>query len=313
MSCDSIGKLIPLYYYGELAPEEEERVDEHLHACAACTAELEQQRRFAAALDRRQLDPPAALLDECRDDLLAAIAGGAPAPVAVKPAAKGPWALFLEAMAASFAGFGRLRQPVGALALVAVGFLAARFTGAPPGTAHIPAAPPSDQVFSTVRSVQPDSGGGVRIAFDETRRREVLGRMDDQNIQRLLLAGSREDNAAVRVESVDLLRSRTGSTEVRDALINALSNDTNPGVRLKALEGLKPLAADQRVRTALAQALMMDDYPAVRMQAVDLLVAHRDGAMVGVLQSSLQRENNDYVRLKCEKALKEMNASVGTF
>jgi hypothetical protein len=49
------------------------------------------------------------------------------------------------------------------------------------------------------------------------------------------------------------------------------------------------------------------------MQAVDLLVTHRDDAMVGVLQGLVQRENNDYVRLKCEKALKDWNASVGTF
>ena len=67
------------------------------------------------------------------------------------------------------------------------------------------------------------------------------------------------------------------------------------------------------VRKALAQVLLADDNPAVRMQAVDLLVAHRDDAMVGVLQNLVQKEDNSYVRLKCEKALKEMNASVGTF
>jgi HEAT repeat protein len=111
---------------------------------------------------------------------------------------------------------------------------------------------------------------------------------------------------------VDLLKNRTGSVEVRDALLNALS-DTNPGVRLKALEGLKPLAADPQVRKTLAQVLLADDNPAVRIQAVDLLVSHRDDAMVGVLQNLVQREDNGYVRLKCEKALKEMNASIGTF
>jgi hypothetical protein len=46
---------------------------------------------------------------------------------------------------------------------------------------------------------------------------------------------------------------------------------------------------------------------------VDLLVAHRDDSTVGMLQSVMQREDNGYVRLKCEKALKEMNASLGTF
>ena len=30
MSCDSVSKLIPLYYYGELSPEEEDRIEEHI-------------------------------------------------------------------------------------------------------------------------------------------------------------------------------------------------------------------------------------------------------------------------------------------
>jgi hypothetical protein len=100
---------------------------------------------------------------------------------------------------------------------------------------------------------------------------------------------------------------------VRDALLNRVANDPNPGVRLKALEGLKQFAGDAQVRKTLAQALLTDDNAAVRMQVVDLLVAHRDDSMVGMLQSVMQREDNGYVRLKVEKALKEMNASIGTF
>jgi hypothetical protein len=199
---------------------------------------------------------------------------------------------------------------VGAVALVAVGFFAARFTGA-----GLPASSlaPAGEVFSTVRSVQPDSSGRVQIAFDETRRRVLSGPMDDRDIQRLLLAAAREDNPAVRVESVDLLKNRADSSEVRDALLNAVAHDSNAGVRLKALDGLKPLAADPQVRRTLAQVLLADDNPAVRMQVVDLLVSHRDDSMVGVLQNLVQKEDNNYVRLKCEKALKDMNASIGTF
>jgi HEAT repeat protein len=84
-------------------------------------------------------------------------------------------------------------------------------------------------------------------------------------------------------------------------------------VRLKAVEGLKPLATDAQVRKTLAQALLEDENPAVRMQVVDLLVQHRDDQIVGVLQDVMQKENNSYVRLKSEKALRAMNASVGTF
>jgi hypothetical protein len=309
MSCEWVAKRIPLYFYGELPAEEEERLEEHLDGCAACGREMERQRKLAAALDRRLVETPPMLLEECRADLMAAIEGGASVGVR-RLAAKGPWALFLEAMTAIFAGVNRFRRPVGAVALVALGFFAARFTGGNPGGS---AAAPSDQVYAAVRSVRADDPNRVEIALDETRRKVVTGRMDDPNIQRLLLAATHEDDAAVRVESVDLLKGRAGVGEVRDALLDALAHDPNAGVRQKALEGLKPLSGDPTVRRILEQALTMDDNPAVRIEAVDLLMAQRDDSMVGVLQGMVQSENNDYVRLKVEKALKDMNASIGTF
>jgi hypothetical protein len=274
------------------------------------------QRTLAAALDQRQVVAPPLLLDDCRSDLMAAIQGGAPR---VAPPVKGAWRLFLDAVAASWSGSGmaRLRQPIGALALLAIGFFAARLlnTSAPSTTGALLTSltSPTDDVYSTVRSVQPDNSGGVAISLDETRRKVVKGRMSDGNIQRLLLAAAHEDNPAVRVESVDLLRSQSGSTEVRDALLNVLSQDTNAGVRLKALEGLKPLAADSEVRKTLRNVLLTDDNVAVRMLAIDLLVANRDDNMVGMMQGLVQKENNNSVRLKMEKALRDMNASPGRF
>jgi len=312
MNCDAISTLIPLYYYGELTPEQEDAVEEHTHQCRECADAVEQQRSLAAALDRREMQVPPLLLEDCRADLLATLHGGVSRVPATNRAHKGPWALFLEAVSHSFSGLGRFRQPIGAMAMLAIGFFGARLT-----TTRVPVTPPSgsDDVFTTVRSVQPDQSGHVQIAYDETRRNMVRGRVDDPNIQRLMLAGAHEDNPAVRVEAMDLLRTRagSGSTEVRDALLNAVAADSNPAVRLKALDGLKPLSGDAEVRKALSRVLLSDDNAAVRMQVVDILVAHRDDYMVGLLQGMVQRENNDSVRLKLEKALKEMNASVGTF
>jgi HEAT repeats/Putative zinc-finger len=317
MTCDSVSNLISLYYYGELMPEEEDRLETHLAGCAACARELEKQRKLAAALDQRTATVSPLLLDDCRADLMAAVAGGAPRIAGQR---KGPWALFLEAMASTFGGTGRWRQPLGATALVALGFMAAKIT--PANFALIrhgvsTASMVPDDVFSTVRSVQPDSSGRVQISFDETHRRAVEGRMDDPAIQRLLLAASHEENPAVRVESVDILKgalnNSAGGNQVRDALLNALANDPIARVRLKALEGLKAISTDPEVRKTLAQVLQSDDNAAVRMQVVDLLVAQRDDSMVGVLQHLMQHEDNGAVRLKCEKALKEMNASIGTF
>ena len=312
MSCDSLRKLIPLYFYGELLPEEEDQVEAHLYECQPCAREMERQRALAKTMDAHRAEGPPELLEECRADLIAAIEGGAPRS---RRTDKNPWTLFLEAIGFTLHGMNRYRQPVAALALMGVGFLAARLTSAwSPLSASAPVATAGvgDNVYSTVRSVQPDASGHVQIVLDETRRRVISGAMDDRNIQHFLLAGAHEDNTAVRMEAVDLLKTRSSSAEVRDALLNAL-NDANVGVRLKALEGLKPWAADGQVRQSLAQVLVADDNSAVRKEAVDLLVSQRDDAMVGLLQKLFQHEDNGYVRLKCEKALKEMNASLGTF
>ena len=311
MTCDSVLRAIPLYFYGELSPADEDRLEEHLHTCAACAREMERQRAMAATLDRHQQEIPIALLDDCRADLRAAIQGGAPR--ALPAPGPSPWKLFLDAVAHSLSGLGRFQQPAGAVTLLAIGFFAARFTGIGTGNSQLASLVPSDQIVHTIRSVQPDSSGHVQIAFDETRRRTVSGRMDDDNIQHLLLAAARGENPALRVESVDLLKNRPASTEVRSALLNAVAHDPNPGVRLKAVEGLKPLAGDADVRKVLAQVLLADDNPAIRMQVVDLLVERHDDDIVGVLQNLMQKEDNSYVRLKSEKALKAMNASIGTF
>jgi HEAT repeat protein len=301
ISCGSVLEAIPLYFYGELAPPQEDEVEEHLHTCPSCAREMERQRALAAALAMRQTEPPVAFLEECRAGLMAAVGG---VPVRPSNPTQGPWRLFLQAMAQSFAGLERLRVPVGATALVALGFVAARLTTQ---------APPVDPVFHTVRSIQPDGSGRVQISLDETQRRVVSGRLDDQNIQQLLVAAAHGDNPSARLESVGVLKDHAESSPVRDALLNAVAHDSNAGVRLAALEGLKRLAGEPDVRKTLAQVLLTDEDPAVRIQVVDLLVAHRDDALTGVLQNLVEKDNNNYVRLKSEQALKAINASIGTF
>ena len=310
MNCEWVRTAIPLYFYGELPPEQEERMEDHLAGCEACRREMERQQTLASALDRREMAAPEGLLAECREDLMAAVARNqAPAGHSVQPHA-GP--SIREGFRALMAGLRGLRQPIGAVALVAFGYFSAQLAGRVPRAGRSEAG--AEPVVSRVRSVLPDASGRVQIALDEVRPRVVSGRLEDQNIQRLLMAAAREENnPGVRVESVDLLKGHAGSAEVRVALLNAVAHDENPGVRLKALEGLKSFAGDAQVRKTLAQVLLRDENPGVRIQAIDMLTASRDDSMVGVLQSLVERENNSYVRLRCEKALQDMHASIGTF
>ena len=76
MNCDSVSKLIPLYFYGEVTPDEEDQVDQHLHECAACSAQnWHSSGRWRRCSTSGKPEFPPLLLDECRDDLMAAIAG----------------------------------------------------------------------------------------------------------------------------------------------------------------------------------------------------------------------------------------------
>ena len=320
MNCESVIKLIPLYFYGELSPEEEDRLEQHLDGCAGCRREADLQRSVAAAMDRREMHPSAALLAECRHDLMRAVYRNE-APVAhpgAQAAHATPWAHFRDGFAALFPPLFRWRMPLGAMALLALGFASARLTTPVAVGSFSPASVIPDNVISSVRSVTsgPEGApsGEVHIVLDETRRRVVSGQLNEPNIQRLMLAAAHdENNPGVRVESVEILKSHTDSSEVRSLLLNRVAQDPNPGVRLKALDGLKPFTGDPEVRKVLAQVLLQDDNPGVRIQVVDALISRADDKMVGVLQSVVQREDNTYVRRRCEKALKDMNASIGTF
>ncbi|MCC6857207.1 MAG: HEAT repeat domain-containing protein [Bryobacterales bacterium] len=305
MSCESVTRDMPLYLYGELAPEEEERLEAHVHGCEACRRELDCQKRLHRALDEHAVEVEPALLAGCRTDLMRAVRH-MDTPKAARPGWK-------ETLFGFWNSLGAMRQPVGALALVALGFFAARFSMRPPSQQSGAAVTPEAYAY-TIRSVQPDASGRVQIALDETRRRTMVGGMDDENIRRLLLAAARDEaNPGLRVDSIDLLKSHAGSAVVRDALVTALLRDPNAGVRLKALEGLKNFASGPETRQALAQVLLTDENPGVRVQAIDMLMQQRDESLVGVLQNLIQKEDNNYVRLKCQTALQEMNASVGTF
>ena len=93
---------------------------------------------------------------------------------------------------------------------------------------------------------------------------------------------------------MDLLKERTGSSEVRDALLNAVAHDPNAGVRLKALEGLKPLVADAEVRKTLSPGAA--DGRLTRPSACRWSICWWRTAtirVVGVLQGLVQREDNN--------------------
>jgi hypothetical protein len=300
MSCDQVKNRLALFLYEELTFEEGEAIERHLEDCQGCRAALEREKALHTALDQGEANVPAGLLAECRGKLRAEIAGGG---------VQRGW-------------FGRLwdwlgqpappalLRPAGALALVALGFFAARLTpfGAPKSSSE------QGPVATQVRYLQPDAAGGVQIGVDETRQRILTGRLGEAAIQQLLLAAAQDAaDPGLRLDSVEMLRSHNQSPEVHQALLRTIQHDPNAGVRLKAIEGLKPYSGDPGTRAALAKVLLSDDNLGVRTQAIDLLVQHKGMALAGVFQELMEKEDNSYIRQRCQTALEEMNASLEPF
>jgi hypothetical protein len=304
MNCESVRKNAALFLYGELSLEQEQEFQDHLDECGACRTALDKEKEVHNALDAREVEPPAALLVRCRRDLELRLAAAGPQHAG--------WRRWFTLPA--FPAFAR---PAGALALVALGFFAARWTSAdgssgPPALTQV--AGTAEPVVSRIRYLQPQPSGEIRLVVEETRQRLFTGDPDDERIRGLLLAAARDaSDPGLRADSLQLLRPRSGSTELRDLLVDRLRHDANPGVRLKALDALQAFAAEAEVRDALAQVLLTDDNPGLRAQAIDLLVQHKQDSMVGLFQELVQRDSSNYVRLRSRRALEDLNASVGTF
>jgi len=300
MSCDRIEGLLSLFLYGELSFEEEEAVHQHLEECPLCRTALERTQALHRTLDRAEAPPPADLLADCRTKLRQELELGRPR----RSLAGRVWDWLGQP-----APPGLLR-PAGALALVALGFFAARLMPTAPSKGPVDPSPAT----TTVRYLQPDAAGGVRIGVAETRQRVLSGSLGEADIQQLLLAAAQDaSDPGLRLDSVDILQSHGPSPAVRQALLQAVQSDPNDGVRLKAIQGLKPYAADAQTRSVLSRALLSDSNVGVRSQAIDLLVQQKGAALAGVLQQAMQTEDDGYILLRCRKALEEMNASVAPF
>ena len=303
MTCDSVQRAIPLYLYGELPAEVEEDVEAHTAGCEKCSKELEMQREFAQSLNEHEMEPSLDLLVECRQSLAVELKKQETAPVSAG----------LAMIWNRVFGFpvNNFRIPAGAIAVFALGWYAAR---TPQLNAVLPGNAQQAGLISTVRSIEPDRAGRILISIDDTQRRVISGDLEEPKIRAMLVAAMQEQsNPGVRVESVSVLKDMASSEDVRRVLLEALQHDNNPGVRLKALEGLQQFGYDPGVRRTLTAVLMTDPNAGVRIQAIDLLTSRHDDSIVGVLQSLVHKDDNDYVRLRCVRALQEMNASVGSY
>jgi hypothetical protein len=320
-SHEEIRDRISLYLYGELEGEERESFEREMEASAELREAVTDEERFLRGLHaRRNVDASEAVLAQCRHDLMREVYR------AERPA--GPSAWFTNFWH-SLAGVRLTWQPTAALALLALGFFGGRTTQTfwrGIETAVTPAGQSGQAVayqegvldtspvsVTDVHSVvnDPSGMGAVEIVVEE--RRTIRGNPNDPAIRDLLLNSVASAHSGARLESLEALGRDLSDGETRKALVRAMVEDRNPGVRIKALEALAPHAKDPAVRAALVRAVRGDDNPGMRVMAIDLLTKEPDRELAGVLQQLVATETNNYVRMRCQKALIDLNASVDVY
>ena len=317
MTCDQMQSRISLYLYGELKAEENDALEDHVEHCGDCTRVLEEEREFFALLDtHKPVEAPGSLLAECRHDLMRNVYRS-------EPVRTGVWGWW-DGVQRSLAGARLVWQPTAALAVAALAFYAGRTTqSGPAGTFPWSSEPRvqqgalsvGDTPLTGIESVAIDPReGNVQIVVEEVSRRTISGSSQDPHIRQLLLSTKRMAlNSGVRLDMLDVLTQRTEDVDVRRFLVDSMKEDSNAGVRFKALDALKAHKQDPEVRQALMEVLRRDGNPGMRVQAIELLTETPDRDLVGVLQELVETEANQYVRLRSEQTLQELNASVDRF
>lgn len=301
VTCEVARAQLPLLLYGELEFDAEERVESHLEGCAQCGAALERQRALHAALDAVAVVPSPVLLNRCREDLRALLSDP------LEDIGRGWWDRFLSGFRLTWL------RPVTALMLVAAGYLGAQlvrvttFDGS--GRFHL-----AGIAGSRVRTVATQPDGSVEIVLEDMRQRKVQGSINDQAIRTLLLSTAKEaEDPGLRAGTVAMLVGAGDAADVRDALMFAMEHDEDTTVRRKAMEGLKSYTQDPNVQAALAKTLLREGNSGMRTQAIDLLANRTERQLnrqiVGTLQELMSREEDAYVRERCQRLLRALKAS----
>jgi len=306
MKCEWVQQNIVLFVYDELPDDARFELEQHVHRCTACAAEMESAKKFRADFSKVPVqEPNANFLAASRMKLQEAL----------ETAEQGAW--WHRFVFDPVVWLQQIRfAPALAAAIFMVGFAGGigatyrmvRAGGGENGTGPAPA--PAQASIGAIQSVSEQPGSNqVTIKYDAVSSQVRTGSLNDPNIQQLLLYAARNNyNPGVRMDSVDLLRQQPNDSHVREALIYALRYDSNTGVRLKALDGLGPYVKDDvQVRDAVLESLMSDANPGVRVEALHLLEPVRaDSSVRIVLQRLAAKDENRYIRSQSRTLLSQL-------
>ena len=284
--CGDIAPLLVFYACDEVEPQEREEIDAHLAACASCAAQLREEQEMQSALvsafqPADQLDPSGALLAQCRSELSELLDDLSAPPLREQWSPFG-WMRRWMALRPAWSAVGLVLVGLAVGTQVAL-WMPGRDGGFSPGQAVnvVKAALLTNEDLSKMAvagvnfAPAPDSSGTIQLQVRTEQPIILSGSVDDTDVRRVLtyvVTNGERFDPGVRLDCLDVLKTRTGEKDVRQALLAAARKDQNAAVRMKALEALRNSATDNAVRDTLLEALQHDANPGVRVEAVNLLV-----------------------------------------
>ena len=317
--------------YGEIAPGDRERLDQHLEQCEACAEEFEGlQATLNVMAQRERAELPDAYWSSYRRRFEQKRAGHSPSlrdrlrqwwdalPVLL-PQTGGQWAV----------------QGAVAVTLLVVGLWWGQNAGAPSGPAIADGASPTamtdlllarepvsagvgqaEPALRGVRDIRFDAEQGtVSIRYKTVNHVTVEGRPDDPTVQRLLRTALLDrTNPAAQLNAMQTL-SRAGvqpSTVLVEPLMYLLRKSDNPNMRLRAVRALRALHNDRALDTptqdVLVGLLLNTDTPtSLRVEALQTLTAGTSRLAPSVLYP-VRNDSNAYLRYQARSSLRQGQA-----
>jgi hypothetical protein len=344
--CAEIAPLLVFYACDEVEPLEREQIDAHLAVCDACAALLREEQEMQSALvgafqPADQLDSSGALLAQCRSEFSELLDDLSAPPLRERWSPFGwtrQWMAIRPAWSAAVLVV--LGLVVGTQVALWIPGREGNFVGGQAVNVKAASLTNDDLSKMAVAEVNfptaADASGTVQLQVRTEQPIVLSGSVDDADVRRVLtyvVTNGERFDPGVRLDCLDVLKTRTGEKDVRHALLAAARKDQNAAVRMKALEALRDSATDDGVRDTLLEALRHDANPGVRVEAVNLLVRSLEGdgpgdspehgdtpeiagaqvptdpsvhRVIRALEDLQRRDPNRYVRLRSAAALRQI-------
>lgn len=325
-ACPEFESHITLYAADELEGREKDALEEHLDECKQCFAALDAERKLLEVAVQGKMEPTPGLLAGCRNRFEDSLD---------EMDHRSIWKRWSETFfPAHWLAMYPAASVVALLVIgISVGMIVPWHSQGQNATSPIRSAGMLTSPGLDTQALQSANVSGINwtpssdssqppqivIQLSTQRPMTVQGTVDDSDVKRFLLyvlQNSHRFAPDVRINAVELLRTRASDPDVEKAFSQAVETDHNPAVRLKALEALTSGKPDDTSIQTMLTALTKDTNIGVRVEAINALraISEQGGLSanpnaVTILRGTMRSDPNTYIRLQSAAAIQQAPAN----